>query len=123
MQFLNALLKRNYDNLTPFTSQMFNTPIAFIRFIDTEETVLDGFDTEQNLSGLCVDAINDPSNVMVVRSRCWLRQSAVTVGCRWLLVNGKMEYRFGTLCVMITSQTLTDVQIAAKSIVSTNDDY
>ncbi|MFV8355190.1 sensor histidine kinase [Flavobacterium sp. XS1P32] len=130
---LDTLPEEEYDNLTMIASQICNTPIAFISFIDTERQWfkslmgLNMTEVERDLS-MCGHAINDPSNVMVVPDTRndvrFFDNPAVTGEANVVfyagvpLVNDK-GIPLGTLCVIDNKpKTLTDVQIASLKALS-----
>ncbi len=130
---LDTLPEQEYDNLTMIASQICNTPIAFISFIDNERQWFKSLrglnmkELERDLS-ICGHAINDPSNVMVIpNTRNDVRffdNPAVTGEANVVfyagvpLVNDK-GIPLGTLCVIDNKpKTLTDVQIASLKALS-----
>ena len=130
---LDTLPEQEYDNLILIASQICNTPIAFISFIDTDRQWfkslmgLNMTELDRDLS-ICGHAINDPSNVMVVPDTRndvrFFDNPAVTGEANVVfyagvpLVNDK-GIPLGTLCVMDNKpKTLTDVQIASLKALS-----
>ena len=130
---LDTLPEQEYDNLTMIASQICNTPIAFISFIDNERQWFKSLrglnmkELERDLS-ICGHAINDPSNVMVIPDTRndvrFFDNPAVTGEANVVfyagvpLVNDK-GIPLGTLCVIDNKpKTLTDVQIASLKALS-----
>ena len=130
---LDTLPEEEYDNVTLIASQICDTPIALIGFIDNDRQWFKSFvglnmtEIDRDLS-ICGHAINDPYNVMIVPDARndvrFFDNPAVTGETNVVFYAGVPLVNdngipLGTLCVIDNKpKTLTDAQIASLKALS-----